>query len=82
MLTTTPHVAKTAHSASDILGKYEARPSICPSVCLSVCVSASECVLRLVHSIQTELNSSVNSHVLRTNRKLTDLVSLQPINTK
>ena len=44
---------------------------------------------RLVHSTRTELNCtnySVNSrieiHLLRTNRALTVLVSLQPINTK
>ena len=39
--------------------------------------------IRLVHSTKTELNESVNGltgiHVLRTNRALTVLVSLQPI---
>jgi len=38
VLTAAADVAKTVHIASDILGKYEARPSICPSVCLSVCL--------------------------------------------
>jgi len=44
--------------------------------------------LRLVHSTWTELqfansvNSRIEVHVLRTNRALTVLISLQPINTK